>query len=99
MIYLALAAFLLLNIAALVSIAAWYRRDRADLTAERDQAVRDRTATETAFGALTEERDGLVLLCETERERAQIAETELYGHLVDCHEVTPIAAVRAVRRP
>ena len=64
----------------------------------RGRLEREREAYEYEIEALTEERDGLVLLCESERERAQIAETELYGHFVDCHDVVPIAAARAARR-
>lgn len=59
MIYLLLGTFLILNAAALVSIAAWYRRDRADLltratTAEKD-ATRLRTMLDSAESDLAQE--------------------------------------------
>jgi hypothetical protein len=79
MIYLILAAFLAANIAALVSIAAWYRRDRDDLvgdnkrlrtqlaSAERDAEVaeeRARRSEERRQGAF----DANVQLARTRRE-------------------------------
>lgn len=66
----------------------WWR-SKAD-----DQADRLRTMLASAESDLRDMSD----LCTAERERAQIAEAELYGLLIDHHGVTPIAAARAVRR-
>jgi hypothetical protein len=63
----------------------------------RGRLEREQEGFEYEIEVLTEERDALVLLCESERERAQIAECALYGHFVDCRDVVPIAAARAAR--
>lgn len=98
MIYALLALFLAANVAALVSIAAWYHRDRESLVADRDGWVGFALRIDRANNELEEERDGLALLCDQERERAQVAETQLYGLFRDHLDVTPIEAARAARR-
>ena len=79
MIYLALAAFLAANIAALVSIAAWYRRDRDDLVGDNKRlrtqlasAERDAEEAEERARRSEERRQGAfdanVQLARTRRE-------------------------------
>jgi hypothetical protein len=70
-----------LNVAALVSIAAWYRRDRADLIAERNEARADALEAHTDAWLAESRADFADLKLQAAHIRADCAETALRGEL------------------
>jgi hypothetical protein len=81
MIWLAFVLLILANIGALVSIARYYRQDRADLIAERNEARADALEAHTDAWLAESRADFADLKLQAAHIRADCAETALRGEL------------------